>query len=64
MITLPNQSSMVHHEAELAVVIGRFCKDVPRERVSEVILGFTCANDVSARDVQELGWSMEQGERV
>ena len=63
VITLPNQSSMVHHEAELAVVIGRFCKDVPRDRVSEVILGFTCANDVSARDVQEsdVQWSRAKG---
>jgi len=54
---------MVHHEAELAVVIGRFCKDVPRERVAEVILGFTCANDVSARDVQgsDGQWSRAKG---
>ena len=45
------------------MVIGRFCKDVPRDRVSEVILGFTCANDVSARDVQESDgqWSRAKG---
>ena len=54
---------MVHHEAELAVVIGRFCKDVPRERVAEVILGYTCANDVSARDVQQMDgqWARAKG---
>ena len=62
-IVLPQQSSMVHHEAELAVVIGRFCKDVPRERVAEVILGYTCANDVSARDVQKSDgqWTRAKG---
>jgi len=62
-IVLPRQSSMVHHEAELAVVIGRFCKDVPRERVAEVILGYTCANDVSARDVQKSDgqWTRAKG---
>ena len=37
-ILLPRQSNLVHHEAELAIVIGRFCKDVPIERVPEVIL--------------------------
>jgi 2-keto-4-pentenoate hydratase/2-oxohepta-3-ene-1,7-dioic acid hydratase in catechol pathway len=34
------------------VVIGRVCRDVPRERVDEVVLGYTCANDVTARDLQ------------
>jgi 2-keto-4-pentenoate hydratase/2-oxohepta-3-ene-1,7-dioic acid hydratase in catechol pathway len=52
-IRLPGDSEQVDHEAELAVVIGRLCKDVPVERVSEVILGYTCANDVSARDFQK-----------
>ncbi len=51
-ITLPWQSEQVEHEAELAVVIGRLCRDVPPERVPEVILGYTCANDVTARDLQ------------
>ena len=62
-IVLPQQSAMVHHEAELAVVSGRFCKDVPRERVAEVILGYTCANDVSARDVQKSDgqWTRAKG---
>ncbi|MEZ5185621.1 MAG: fumarylacetoacetate hydrolase family protein [Candidatus Nanopelagicales bacterium] len=52
IIRLPTQSEQVEHEAELAVVIGRLCKDVPIERVPEVILGYTCANDVTARDLQ------------
>lgn len=52
-IAYPSFSSEVHHEAELAVVIGRMCREVPRERVKDVILGYTCANDITARDVQE-----------
>ncbi len=52
-IVLPWQSEDVEHEAELAVVIGRLCKDVPAELVDEVIFGYTCANDVSARDLQK-----------
>lgn len=51
-IPLPWQSEQVDHEAELAVVIGRMCRDVPVERVPEVVLGYTCANDVTARDLQ------------
>ncbi|MFT3875097.1 MAG: fumarylacetoacetate hydrolase family protein [Propioniciclava sp.] len=51
-IIYPRQTSAVDHEAELAVVIGRICKDVPVERVPEVIFGYTVANDVSARDLQ------------
>lgn len=51
-IVLPWQSERVEHEGELAVVIGRVCKDVPRERVAEVIYGYTIANDVTARDLQ------------
>ena len=51
-IVLPHQSDEVHHEAELAVVIGRICRDVPPERVNDVILGYTCGNDVTARDHQ------------
>jgi 2-keto-4-pentenoate hydratase/2-oxohepta-3-ene-1,7-dioic acid hydratase in catechol pathway len=43
-IVLPHQSNEVHHEAELAVVIGRVCRAVPRERVADVVLGYTCGN--------------------
>jgi 2-keto-4-pentenoate hydratase/2-oxohepta-3-ene-1,7-dioic acid hydratase in catechol pathway len=52
-IQLPPQAGEVHYEGELAVVIGRICRDVPRERVSEVVLGYTAANDVTARDLQK-----------
>ncbi|WP_024806544.1 fumarylacetoacetate hydrolase family protein [Nocardia sp. BMG51109] len=51
-IVLPPSSSQVDYEGELAVVIGRPCKDVPAARAREVILGYTVANDVTARDQQ------------
>jgi 2-keto-4-pentenoate hydratase/2-oxohepta-3-ene-1,7-dioic acid hydratase in catechol pathway len=62
-IVYPTFSGNVHHEAELAVVIGRLCRDVPRERVKEVVLGYTCANDVTARDTQqtEKQWARAKG---
>ena len=41
----------VDFEGELAVIIGRLCHGVPRERADEVIFGYTCANDVTARDL-------------
>ena len=52
-IQLPANAFPVHHEGELAVVIGRPCKDVPANRAAENILGYTIANDVSARDQQK-----------
>ncbi|MFJ9583457.1 fumarylacetoacetate hydrolase family protein [Streptomyces acidicola] len=62
-IQYPPFSSELHHEAELAVVIGRMCREVPRERVQDVIFGYTCANDVTARDVQkrEKQWARAKG---
>ena len=51
-IYYPRQSSEVHYEAEPAVVIGRICRDVPPERVADVIFGYTVGNDVTARDLQ------------
>jgi 2-keto-4-pentenoate hydratase/2-oxohepta-3-ene-1,7-dioic acid hydratase in catechol pathway len=62
-IVLPPQSSDVHHEAELALVIGRVCKDVPPERVPDVVFGYTCANDVTARDLQKSDgqWARAKG---
>ncbi|MBO0807720.1 MAG: fumarylacetoacetate hydrolase family protein [Actinobacteria bacterium] len=46
------QSSRVDYEGELAVVIGRLCREVPADQASRVIFGYTCANDVTARDLQ------------
>ena len=51
-IVLPGWAREVHYEAELAVVIKSLAKDIEVERAPEVILGYTVANDVSARDRQ------------
>ncbi len=49
-------STEVDYECELAVVIGRACKNVSRARALDYVLGLTCANDVSARD-----WQIKRG---
>ena len=56
-------SEEVDYEGELAVVISRLCREVPPERVRDVVLGFACANDVSARDLQrtEKQWGRAKG---
>jgi 2-keto-4-pentenoate hydratase/2-oxohepta-3-ene-1,7-dioic acid hydratase in catechol pathway len=51
-IVLPPESSQVDYEGELAVVVGRRCRRVPREHAFEVVAGFTIVNDVSVRDWQ------------
>lgn len=51
-IVYPPQSERVDYEAELAVVIGRRCRKVQPEQAAEHILGYTCLNDVTARDLQ------------
>jgi 2-keto-4-pentenoate hydratase/2-oxohepta-3-ene-1,7-dioic acid hydratase in catechol pathway len=52
-IRLPVDSSEVHFEGELAVVIGALgARDVPRERALDTLLGYTIGNDVTARDQQ------------
>ncbi|HEX4084354.1 MAG TPA: fumarylacetoacetate hydrolase family protein [Chthoniobacteraceae bacterium] len=53
-VQLPTRlrSDEVDYECELAVVIGKPCKNVTRAQALEYVLGFTCANDVSARDWQ------------
>ena len=62
-IAYPPSSSRVDYEGELAVVIGRLCRDVPESRAAEVIFGYTCANDVTARDQQASDgqWSRAKG---
>jgi 2-keto-4-pentenoate hydratase/2-oxohepta-3-ene-1,7-dioic acid hydratase in catechol pathway len=42
----------VDGSGQLAVIIGRLCRQVPRERADEVIFGYACATDVTARDLQ------------
>jgi 2-keto-4-pentenoate hydratase/2-oxohepta-3-ene-1,7-dioic acid hydratase in catechol pathway len=51
-IFYPRQTQNLHYEGELAVVIGRICRDVPAEKAADVIHGYTVANDVTARDLQ------------
>jgi 2-keto-4-pentenoate hydratase/2-oxohepta-3-ene-1,7-dioic acid hydratase in catechol pathway len=62
-IVYPAQSTEVHYEGELAVVIGRICRDVPMDRVPEVIFGYTVGNDVTARDLQRTDnqWARAKG---
>src|SRR3989454_8899868 len=55
-IVYPPISASVEDGAELAVVIKRRCRNVPAERVREYVLGYTCLNDVTARDLQEKGF--------
>jgi 2-keto-4-pentenoate hydratase/2-oxohepta-3-ene-1,7-dioic acid hydratase in catechol pathway len=52
-IVMPPQSQRVDHEAELAVVIGRATRGVRAADALEHVLGYTCANDVTARDLQQ-----------
>lgn len=56
-IVLPRwlTSTRVDYECELAVIIGKRAKNVPRDRALEYVFGYTCANDVSARDWQREG---------
>jgi 2-keto-4-pentenoate hydratase/2-oxohepta-3-ene-1,7-dioic acid hydratase in catechol pathway len=53
MIIYPPESRHVDYEAELAVVIGKQCRNVPATYADDVILGYTCFNDVTARDIQQ-----------
>jgi len=61
-IQLPD-SAEVHYEAELAVVVGARCRNVPAESARDVILGYTCLNDVSDRVAQrwETNWVRAKG---
>lgn len=51
-IIIPPQSSRVDYEAELGVVIGKLARKVSSNQAGEFILGYTCLNDVTARDLQ------------
>jgi 2-keto-4-pentenoate hydratase/2-oxohepta-3-ene-1,7-dioic acid hydratase in catechol pathway len=51
-IILPPQSVRVDHEAELAIVMGKAARNVREEEALGYVLGYTCANDVTARDLQ------------
>ena len=53
-IQLPSKSNQVDYEGELAVVIKKACRNVTPENADRYILGYTCMNDVTARDLQRL----------
>jgi 2-keto-4-pentenoate hydratase/2-oxohepta-3-ene-1,7-dioic acid hydratase in catechol pathway len=52
-VVLPPESARVEHEAELAVVIGRRAKNLSKDEALSFVFGFTCACDVTARDLQK-----------
>ena len=62
-IIYPTTTQHLSYEGELAVVIGRICREVPLDRVKDVVFGYTVANDVTARDLQESDgqWSRAKG---
>lgn len=62
-IVLPAWTEDVHHEAELAVVIGKVTKDVTPEQALDRVFGFTVANDITARDIQRSDdqWTRAKG---
>lgn len=53
-IIYPRQATRVDYEAELAIVIGETARRVPADRALDVVLGFTCLNDVTERHLQGL----------
>jgi acylpyruvate hydrolase len=63
-IVVPSSTTKPDYEAELAVVIGRSCKDVDEAHALEYVAGYTCANDVSARDLQKRTHQWDQGKML
>ncbi len=62
-IVHPSQSERVDYEAELGVIIGKTARNVSEKEAENHILGFTCVNDVTARDLQKKDgqWSRAKG---
>ncbi|ADT84864.1 fumarylacetoacetate hydrolase family protein [Thermococcus barophilus] len=66
-IILPKKSREVHHEVELAVIIGKRGKNIPREKAMDYVLGYTILLDITARDLQweakrkGLPWTVAKG---
>ena len=66
-IILPKKSERVDHEVELAVIIGRRGKNIPREKAMDYVLGYTILLDITARDLQweakkkGLPWTVAKG---
>jgi 2-keto-4-pentenoate hydratase/2-oxohepta-3-ene-1,7-dioic acid hydratase in catechol pathway len=62
-VVYPTQTEDLHFEGELAVVIGRICRDIDADDVAKVIYGYTVGNDVTARDLQfrDNQWARAKG---
>ena len=61
-LVIPRQSSQVEHEAELAIIIGRDCKGIADgEDPFQYVEGYTCLNDVTARDIQRTDVQFTRG---
>jgi 2-keto-4-pentenoate hydratase/2-oxohepta-3-ene-1,7-dioic acid hydratase in catechol pathway len=62
-VVIPRQSTNVHYEGELAVVIGKIAKDVRVEDALDCVWGYTVADDVTARDLQKSDgqWARAKG---
>jgi 2-keto-4-pentenoate hydratase/2-oxohepta-3-ene-1,7-dioic acid hydratase in catechol pathway len=62
-VVLPPEAKEVHHEAELAAVVGRVARRIAVEEAGAYLLGYTAANDVSARDLQQSDgqWTRAKG---
>ncbi|MHC1593131.1 MAG: fumarylacetoacetate hydrolase family protein [Methermicoccaceae archaeon] len=52
-IVYPKETSELNYEAELAIVIGKRCRNIEKSQCSEVVMGYTCVNDITARDLQK-----------
>lgn len=62
-IPIPSGAGQVDHEGELALVVGRVARRVRAEDASRFVLGYTCGNDVTARDLQRKDgqWTRAKG---
>lgn len=62
-IIYPGASSHIEYEGELAVIIGKRCKNIRASEAGSVIMGYTCFNDVTARDLQkkDVQWTRSKG---
>jgi 2-keto-4-pentenoate hydratase/2-oxohepta-3-ene-1,7-dioic acid hydratase in catechol pathway len=63
IILMPPQSGQVDFEAELGVIIGKQASRIPRNKAVDYIMGYTCLNDVTARDLQKKDgqWTRAKG---
>lgn len=60
-VRLPEGKERIDHEAELGIIIGSQCRNVPADRAEEVIAGYTCMNDISNRDDQRIEQNWVRG---